>query len=290
MTVSTFIPGGHHSAHKPTVIALHCSGSTGRQWTKLAQALGNRFNTVAPDLIGSGGTPFWRGDHRFRLQDEAAPIIDIVDAAYGPVHLVGHSYGGGVALRVACERPHRVASLSLYEPSAFHVLRALGAQGQAALAEIRAVAEDVAQGVVSGDYRSAARRFVDYWNHDGTWDAIKPESRAELTGYVRKATLEFNALIDEPTPLVDFRRIEAPVLLMRGQRAPVPSALVVQKLFTVFHHALIEEIAGAGHMGPFSHADWVSNMIAAHIAAVAHRDLAPPAKNLVRPIGGCAVA
>src|SRR6266516_1098475 len=36
-----------------------------------------------------------------------------------PVHLIGHSYGGGVALRVAVERSNRIASLTLYEPTAF---------------------------------------------------------------------------------------------------------------------------------------------------------------------------
>src|SRR6266536_155294 len=36
-----------------------------------------------------------------------------------PVHLIGHSYGGGVALRVAVERSNRIASLTLYEPAAF---------------------------------------------------------------------------------------------------------------------------------------------------------------------------
>jgi pimeloyl-ACP methyl ester carboxylesterase len=287
--------------HKPTVIAMHCSGSTGRQWTKLAQALGDRFNLIAPDLIGCGATPFWSGERRFRLADEAAPIIEVVDALGGPVHLVGHSYGGGVAMRLARERPHRVASLSLYEPTAFHVLRLMGPDGHAALAEIRTVAGDVIQSVLFGDYQGASRRFVDYWNHTGMWDSIKPESRAELIRYVRKAPLEFGALIEEPTSLVAFRRLTVPVLLMRGERTPMPAALVARKLFAVFRSAAMETVSGAGHMGPFSHADVVSGMIAAHIAAVAGirlasdsraASLASPARNenLIQPGGGRAVA
>jgi pimeloyl-ACP methyl ester carboxylesterase len=115
---------------KPMVIALHCSGSSGRQWNKLASALGDRCTLIAPDHIGCGATRPWSGDHRFCLADEAARILDIVDAQDGPIHLVGHSYGGGVALRVARERPERIASLSLYEPTAFHVLRSKDPDGR----------------------------------------------------------------------------------------------------------------------------------------------------------------
>ena len=75
--------------------------------------------------------------------------IEIIDRSDGQVHLVGHSYGGGVALRAAVERPDRIASLTLYEPSAFHLLRAMGARAAGALAEILALAARTAEGVIT---------------------------------------------------------------------------------------------------------------------------------------------
>jgi pimeloyl-ACP methyl ester carboxylesterase len=253
---------------KPAVIALHCSGSTGRQWSKLALALGDRFTRIAPDLVGSGATPHWNGA-RFCLADEAARINAIIDGCKGDVHLAGHSYGGAVALRVAIEQPARIASLSLYEPTAFHVLRDSAVSGRAALSEIRSIAGRVAHDVTVEDYAAAGRRFVDYWNGAGTWAAIKPESQAELIRYVPKATLEFSALIDEPTPLTAYRGLACPALLIWGERTRAPAALITQKLFSIMRNATIEEIPGAGHMGPFSHADRVAETIAAHVAAAA---------------------
>jgi pimeloyl-ACP methyl ester carboxylesterase len=257
---------------KPTVIALHCSGSSGRQWNKLASALGNRCTLIAPDLIGCGATPPWNGSHSFCLADEASRIIDIIGALDGLVHLVGHSYGGGVALRVARERSGRIATLSLYEPTAFHILRSMGPDGRTALEQIRSVAGGVSRDVMAGDYQAAARRFVDYWNGEGTWAAMKPESRAEIVRYIPKAPLEFSALIEEPAPLAAFRRMAFPVLLMRGALAPEPTALIAQKLFSIMRDAVIEEIPNAGHMGPFSHAELVSDMIAAHVFRAAGLD------------------
>ena len=269
--MAMFMPRASKCApeRKPTVIALHCSGSSGRQWSKLEMALGSRFNLIAPDLIGSGVTPHWSGVHRFRLTDEAARIVAIIDGCKGDVHLVGHSYGGGVALRVAIERSERIASLSLYEPTAFHVLRIFGLDGQTALSEIRSIAGQVAHDVTVEDYPAAARHFVDYWNGLGTWAAIKPESQAELIRYVPKAMLEFRALIEESTPLTAYRRLACPTLLMWGERTRAPAALIAQKLFSIMRNTTSEEITGAGHMGPFSHAKRVNETVARHVAAAA---------------------
>ncbi len=257
------------AVRKPIVIALHCSGGSARQWSKLATLLHDRCTLIAPDLIGGDAIARWRGGERFRLADEAAPIVSLIDARDEPVHLVGHSYGGGVALRVACERPARIASLSLYEPSAFFVLRLMGREGRPALEEIRSLAGGVAHDLNANDKRAAAARFVDYWNGTGTWAGMKSESQAELVGYIPKAPLEFSALIEEPTRLFAFTRLAFPILLMRGARGPAPTALIARMLFSLMRHAAIEEIRDAGHMGPLSHAERVNETIAAHVLRAA---------------------
>ena len=254
------------SAAKPTVIALHCSAASGREWRQLAVQLGDRFSLIAPDLIGCGSRGHWTGEHAFTLSDEAALAVRIIDAADRPVHLVGHSYGGGVALRVARERPRRVASLTLYEPTAFHVLKTRGAAGRMALDEIRAIAGDLDRDVLSGAYRIAARRFVDYWGGEGSWAALRAEAQAELVRYVPKGCLDFRALIEERTPLAAYRRFNFPVLLLRGEFAPAPTQLISRKLARTMKFASLRIFPGAGHMGPFSHSEVVSAMMADHIA------------------------
>jgi pimeloyl-ACP methyl ester carboxylesterase len=266
--------GAGAPAKKPVVIALHCSGSAGRQWNKLGLALGDRCRLVAPDLIRSAAVAQWRAGHRFRLADETALLVDIVDAQDGPVHLVGHSYGGGVALRLACERPARIASLSLYEPSAFFLLQWMGAQGRPALEEIQSLSAGVTRDVAAGGTSAAACRFIDYWNGAGTWDGMKMQSKAELMEYVPKAPLEFGALLDEPTRPFAFTRFACPVLLMRGARGPAPTALIAQALCSMMRNAVLENIRDAGHMGPVTHADRVNDLIAAHVFRAAGIDRA----------------
>src|SRR5690348_5679220 len=125
------------------VIALHCSGADATQWANLAGAIGNDYEVLAPELYGTQSMGPWTGEHAFTMADEAARTIALVDSSKGRVHLVGHSYGGGLALHVALARPHKVASMALYEPSAFHLLRQMGEMGREAFAEIAGVVQRI---------------------------------------------------------------------------------------------------------------------------------------------------
>jgi pimeloyl-ACP methyl ester carboxylesterase len=260
---STLAP---HARLSPTpVIALHCSGSGAAQWRKLGEALGARHAFVVPEHYGCDNTGPWSGERAFTLADEAARTVGIIDAACDKVHLVGHSYGGAVALRAALERPQRIASLTLYEPSAFHLLKLMGAHGAHALTEILAISQRTADGVVCGDYRGAAASFVDYWSGCGAWEALRPSAQAALTRWAPKAPLDFRALLDERTPASAYRSLRVPALILRGQHAPVPSRAIAERLPMLLPKARLAIVEGAGHMGPLTHADQVNAMIVRHI-------------------------
>jgi pimeloyl-ACP methyl ester carboxylesterase len=255
------------------VIALHCSGAGANQWRQLGETLdtlntdNTRYSLIAPEHYGCDSVGPWSGERAFTLADEAARTVDIIDRQRGKVHLVGHSYGGGVALRAALERPHDVASITLYEPSAFHLLKSMGAHGAAAFAEILAIAARTAEGVVAGDLRGAARAFVDYWGGHGAWTALRPSVQAMLTRWVPKAPLDFRALIHEPTPASAYAKLRIPTLVMRGEHAPVPTRLIAETLPDLMPAAKLIVVPDAGHMGPLTHAPAVNEAIARHIAA-----------------------
>jgi pimeloyl-ACP methyl ester carboxylesterase len=252
-------------ARRGRVIALHCSGAGASQWCYLAEALGGRYELLAPEHYGSESTGPWTGDHAFTLADEAASTIGLIDKSEEKVHLVGHSYGGGVALNVALARPGRIASMALYEPSAFHLLKEMGEPGAEAYAEIAGVAGRICHGVVTGDYRGAICAFVDYWNGPGAWDAMRPTVQSALIRWAPKAPLDFRALIDEPTPADAYRSLTFPVLILRGEHAPAPTRVIAENLSELLPTSRLTVIDGAGHMGPLTHAPEISALIVRHI-------------------------
>jgi pimeloyl-ACP methyl ester carboxylesterase len=253
-------------SQRERVIALHCSGAGASQWQSLAQALPERFEVLTPEHFGSKSRGPWTGEHAFTLTDEAFATLTLIDETSGSVHLVGHSYGGGVALNAALNRPDRVASMVLYEPGAFHLLRQMHERGAAAYAEITSLARDVGKGLLTGDYRGAVARFVDYWNGPGAWRTMRPAVQQALLRWVPKGPLDFQASINEPTPPSAYSVLDCPVLILRGEHSPWPSWVISECLAELLPNSKLAVVPGAGHMGPISHAPEVCALTLQHIS------------------------
>jgi pimeloyl-ACP methyl ester carboxylesterase len=246
----------------PTVLLLHSGGMSGRQWRRLAEALAPTHRTVAPDFLGSGDNPPWADPDNFdfRLDVEAvAPLV-----ADAPFHVVGHSYGGLVALTLAAAEPSRVLSVAVYDPVAFGVLfDPPDAEGIADLdkAKRNPVFTDDAQGGTEAWLRS----FVEYWNGSGAWDALPAPTRAAFARVGRKVYLEVRSLTADRTPARAYAAITAPTLLLHGEASPPAARRVVACLCAAMPNVTVTSIAGAGHMGPITHAGAVNGAIVEHL-------------------------
>jgi hypothetical protein len=206
------------------------------------------------------------------LDDELALISPVLRAAGDRFHLIGHSFGGAVALKAALTDPDRLLSLVVYEPVLFSLLIA-DAPESAAAREILAVRDDTIELVDEGNLNAAAQRFVDYWAGADTW-AVTPEARRPLLAAAMRAVKsEWHAAFYEPAPLSGFASVHVPTLFLTGTKS-MASALAVAGLVTaVLPRVHIEEIEGVGHMAPITHPDTVnpSSAIPPEAAATACR-------------------
>jgi lipase len=97
------------------ILAIHGLTGHGRRWETLATGQLPEFSVLAPDLIGHGRST-WAAP--WTLDANVAALAELLDAEGGdPVLVVGHSFGGAVALNLAAARPDLVAGLVLLDPA-----------------------------------------------------------------------------------------------------------------------------------------------------------------------------
>ena len=253
------------------IVLLHSSGSSSRQWAELAEALRSDFQVIAPDLCGYGGTSHWPGVGTFNLAVEADLVCGLVQKFKKPVHLVGHSFGGAVALKAASRHPEQFKTLTLIEPASFHLLRNGDEMDELALRQISEVAAIISSAVNSGDYVSAMRRFIDFWNGAGAWDALPNPQRMALATCINKVTLDFWATLNDPMRRGDLFGLDVPTLLIFGERSPLPTRRISFHLARVLPSVRQRAIEDAGHMLPLTHFNQTLTLLTHHFRAEQRR-------------------
>jgi pimeloyl-ACP methyl ester carboxylesterase len=222
--------------------------------------LAGRYRVLAPNRIGYGGNAPWRGDRPARLADEVAALAPLLNAVGPSCALVGHSFGGAVALKAALLHPERVRALVVYEPVLFGTL-VHHRQGDPVAAEIVALAEETTRAVEAGDLAGAAARFVDYWHAPGAWDATPAVRRGAILEGMRQLPAEWECSFGEPAILADLSRLDVPTLYLAGAASPAPARALAAILAATLPRVELVELAGVGHMGPVTHPDPVNAII-----------------------------
>jgi pimeloyl-ACP methyl ester carboxylesterase len=250
------------------VVLLHCTGSSAAQWKPLAQLLARGHRVIAANLYGYGGSSAWDGRAAFRLRHEVALVEALLRELGEPVDLVGHSYGGAVALCVARAQPSRVRRLCVFEPASFHLLRTGREADAQALREITQVAAAVWNALASGEYVMGSQYFVDYWSGCGTWAALGPSRRDSLLARLPKIGLDFQATIHDAAGVEAFRDLAMPRLVLEGEASTPVAHRICAALGEIWPDAQRHVVRGAGHMAPVTHADAVNRVVAGFIAAL----------------------
>jgi pimeloyl-ACP methyl ester carboxylesterase len=262
---------------RSTVICLHASGGSGAQWKTVAERLQDDFHVLTPDLHGHGAGPAWAGAPTAIVATDAARIARMAANASGDVHLVGHAYGGALALRVALYHPESVASVAVYEPLALRALFDYDRHHRAAV-EIADVASAIRAALAAGDPVRAARCFVDYESGGGRWDELAPDAQAAIAERMPVVLAHFTALSNDVVRLWDYRSVRQPVLYLTGSETRIATRRAAELLQYTLPDVDPVTMAGMGHPGPITHADAVAQRIAEFVRA---RDAVRPPRDLL---------
>lgn len=94
------------------LLLIHGTAGSAARWAGVTPQLAQHFSVFALDRRGRGGS----GDtQEYSLEREVDDAVALIDRAGQPAFVLGHSFGGLVALEAARQRP-QIAGLILYEP------------------------------------------------------------------------------------------------------------------------------------------------------------------------------
>jgi pimeloyl-ACP methyl ester carboxylesterase len=138
----------------PVLVFLHGLGGSSNTWRQVMELVGGAARMIAPDLLGSGGSDapssgdYSPAGHATWLRD-LLRALDVDSAT-----VVGHSFGGGVALQYAHQYPERVERLVLVAsgglgPEVTMALRAACLPGSAAFVRMLAAAAPTRVGALA---------------------------------------------------------------------------------------------------------------------------------------------
>ncbi|MDL9936794.1 alpha/beta fold hydrolase [Gordonia sp. ABSL1-1] len=257
--VNTYVFGDTGPDRAPvTILALHGLTGHGRRWASLADHLPG-VRIVAPDLLGHGRSP-WRppwgvDDHVHAL---STVIDEHVPQADRPIVVVGHSFGGALAIHLAQRRRDDIAALVLLDP---------------------------AQGLDAEFCLEVATDSLDHWDYADA-DAARAAKRAEGWADVPAQRLEdeiTDHLIPRPHGRVGWR-VSAPMAAAAWSEMARPAVLPPPGLPT--HIVVADRVdppfvrpaflaacaaeradevtvthADCGHMVPFAQPELVASLI-----------------------------
>lgn len=233
----------------PVVVLIHGLGGTRRTWQHLIPTLAHAHTVIAPDLPGHGESDPPAGD--YSLGAHACAIRDLlVSLGHRSATIVGHSLGGGVALQTAYQFPDRTERLMLISS---------GGLGSEVAPMLRAATLPGAETVVAGLSRiptAVTRRVLAMVPPL----AASPDADA-LSGVLRglAGSQQRRAFVRTAQTVIDWRGQtvsadrqlgllrDVPVLVAWGTRDTTIPPSHHQSFAERVPHAVMVEIAGAGH-------------------------------------------
>lgn len=238
-------------------LLLHCALAHSKAWVPLADRLSDRLTMTAPDMPGHGRSGTW--DNRCALHDQVTAIARDMIGTGG--HVIGHSFGATVALRLALENPGMVKTLTLIEPVLF---AAAGQSAPSVLAAYQASARAFGAALATEDWATAAADFIGIWGDGRDWSDLSDRERTLYAAQMPFIRETEPVLLQDTAGLLPEGRLETltcPTLLVRGQHTEPVIAAIHATLERRIPGAVDVVVAGAGHMVPITHPDAVAGHI-----------------------------
>jgi pimeloyl-ACP methyl ester carboxylesterase len=246
----------------PTVVLVPGSCSTAAAWRPIVSHWENRFRCVTTSLLGYGGTAERRTPVDTDIAREAEILEAVIRRAGAPVHLVGHSFGGLVALAVALRNQVSLLSLLIIEAPGPELLRSMGEWQH--YRAFREMTDSYFSAFDAGE-TAAIASMIDFYGGAGTFAAWPQRIRDYAVATTAVNILDWACAYGfRPTP-ASLAAIDVPTLVLRGAASHPAVQRANELLVKCMTTASVVTIEGAAHFMLPTHAREVALLIAQQV-------------------------
>jgi pimeloyl-ACP methyl ester carboxylesterase len=252
----------------PTIVLVPGSCSTGAAWRPVIAAWEGRFRCVTTSLLGYGGTAERRTATDTSIAHEVDILQSVILRAGGRVHLVGHSFGGLVAIALALSGRVPMASLTIVEAPAVELLQAAGEDQH--YQAFRTMSDAYIAAFRNGE-KHAIAAMVDFYGGAGTFASWPERVRNYATETTRVNVLDWFSAYGFPLSPAALAELDVPSLVLFGANSHPAARRANELLGRSISGASAANVAGAAHFMITTHAKEVARLIGQHVANVEGR-------------------
>jgi pimeloyl-ACP methyl ester carboxylesterase len=230
------------------VILIHGALGDYRQWEQIGTVLSRSYRVIAMSRRFHWPNPPPTDTVHYSFEKQSADLDELLRLLHRPVHLVGHSYGAGVALLTVLHHPELVRSLTLIEPPFASVVPPSESRFAAELASRDSLVAALRIDVQTGSMERAAEVLMG-------WVEGEPDGFRRLPLATQEELLTNAATVGPtyavPAPRVtcmQLRSLRLPVLVLRGEQTRPWYRLIARATANCIPGAEAAVIPAARHM------------------------------------------
>lgn len=248
------------------IVLVHGSWGDSGGWNYLLPHLSANNLVLKYDRRGHSKSESPGGNGKISEDvDDLAALIELHDMS--PVHIVGNSFGGNIALKLAGKRPEMISTIIIHDAPVVSLLKSNS--NSEILRELEQKVAVVLDLIDNGEHKEGAELFMENIVFGpGSWEELPEESREK---FVNNAVTFLDEQRDPQWMEIDKEALSEftkPALLTYGENSEEFFRKITEKLHDLLPNSRKEPLKGMGHVPQLSHPQEYYEIITSFISDI----------------------